>query len=77
MYYLFLAVRGFYCCVQAFSTFGAGYSLWGVQVSRWGSWYRQGARTLGPGLGSVALGLCFSALCGIFPDQGSNPGLLH
>ena len=30
-----------------------------------------------PGLGSVALRISFSALWGIFPDQGSNLGLLH
>ena len=39
--------------------------------------FGRGYRLQVPGLGSVALGISFSALWGIFPDQGSNLGLLH
>ena len=37
-----------------------------------------GAEALGhAGSVVVAQGLCFSSACGVFPDQGSNPCLLH
>ena len=90
--YLFLAVLGLRCCVRAFSSCGErGATLrCGAWASHCGGFSCCGARALGVwtsvvaahGLYSassvvVAHGLSCSMACGIFPDQGSNPCLLH
>ena len=71
--YLFLAVLGLGFCEWAFSSCDAGPSRCGfscclVRLPR--------SRTLA---GSVVAvwGLSCTSACGIFPDQGLNPGLLH
>ena len=90
--YLYLAVLGLRCCVQAFSSCG-----------EWGATLRCSARASychgfcccrAPALGArasvvvarrlwsagsvvVAHGLSCSTACGIFPDQGSNLCPLH
>ena len=81
--YLFLAVLGVPCCVDfSLVVASGGYSL--VVVCGLLLWqlllWSMGSRT--PGLystGSTAVvnQLSCSAACGIFPDRGSNPCLLH
>ena len=77
--YLFLAAVGLDCCTQAFSSYsehrllglqGAGFSLlWFLLLRTTGSRHK--------GSVVVAHRLSCPAPCGIFPDQGSNPGPLH
>ena len=76
-----MAVLGLCCCMWAFSSSGERGLLF--SVVRW-LLLLQGK---GPGVGAcglqstgsvvVAHGLSCSTACGIFPDQGSNPCLLH
>ena len=77
--YLFLAAAGLDCCTQAFSSYsehtllslqGAGFSLlWFLFLRTTGSRHK--------GSVVVAHRLSCPVPCGIFPDQGSNPGPLH
>ena len=77
--YLFLSAVGLDCCTQAFSSYsehrllglqGAGFSLlWFLLLRTTGSRHK--------GSVVVAHRLSCPAPCGIFPDQGSNPGPLH
>ena len=77
--YLFLAVLGLRFCARAFSSCGngghsssrcAGLSLsWPLLLRSTGS-RRAGSVIVGHGPS-------YSAACGIFPDQGSNPCPLH
>ena len=75
---LFLAVLGLHCCTVFFL-------LWPVGVlSAWGAWASHrtgssccGSRALSAGSVVVAHELSCSEACGIFPDQGFNPSLLH
>ena len=71
---IFLAVLGLCCCVQSFSGSKEGELLF---VAMWGLLllWTTGSRHAG----SVAVASQLSCLvtCGVFPDQGSNPCLLH
>ena len=49
----------------------------GVSASHCSGFSCWGAQSLGEGSVVVAHGLSCSAACGIFPDQGLNPHLLH
>ena len=83
---------GFCCCLGLCSRCGERWLLssCGIQASHFGGFSCCGARALEPAdsvavacrlksTGSVLMmhRLCCSAACGIFPDQGSNPCLLH
>ena len=77
--FLFLAVLGLSFCARAFSSCGE----WGHPSSQcavfslsWPLLLRStGSRHAGSVV--VAHGPSYSAACGIFPDQGSNPCPLH
>ena len=77
--YLFMAVLGLRFCVRAFSSWGGRGLLlsWcaGLSLSRPLLLWSTGSRRAGSVV--VAHGPSCSAACGIFPDQGSNPFLLH
>ena len=82
IFHFFLAALGVGCCPQAFLSCGErGLLSLCAPASPCGGWEASlvvdhginGARTSG----AVALSLCCPAACGIFPDQGSNPGLLN
>ena len=88
--YLFLAVLGLCCCTGLLSlvAVSGGYSLaacfsltWLLLL--WSSGSRRvsfsscGSQALDTGSIVVAHRLSCSEACGIFPDQGSNPWLLH
>ena len=85
----FLAVLGLHCCALAFFSCGeCGLLFVAVASRRSGSLVAEhglqgagfavaAAGLLSTGSVVVAHGLCCSKVCGIFPDQGSNPCLLH
>ena len=80
LFFFFLAALGLRCCVWAFSSCGQ----WGLLfVAVCGllivvAYLCCGARALGVQASVVvAHGLSCSAACGILPDQGSKPCLLH
>ena len=64
IHYFFLAVLGLRCCT-GFSLVAA-LGLLTVAASLWGTRSRRAAVAV------VSRGLCCSAACGLFPDQGSN-----
>ena len=71
--WVFVSVRGLSLVVAS-----GGHSLSrcaGLSLSRPRSLRSTGSRRAGSAI--VAHGLSCSAACGIFPDQGSNPCLLH
>ena len=77
VYFLFLAVLGLQCFVWAFSSSGEGSSslFWCTGFSLQWLLLLQSIGCLGSIVAVHALS-CFEA-CGIFPDQGWNPCLLH
>ena len=83
-FYSFLAVLGLRCSA-GFSLAAAsrGYSLVVARglLLRWLLFWDMGSRAQAQqrcrGSAVVAHRLSFSMACGIFPDQGSNPGLLY
>ena len=76
--YLCLAVLGLGCSAQAFSSVGEQPAICGPRASHFGGISCCGEGALGhAGLVAVAHRLSCPEACGIFPDQGSNPGLLH
>ena len=79
IFLLFMAVLGLCFCARAFSSCGKRGPLFiavrrplTIAASLVGS---TGSRRAGSAI--VAHGPSCSAACGIFPDQGSNPCLLH
>ena len=83
--HLFLAVLGLCCWVHfSLAVASRGYSNCGAWASHRRAWVLgcMGSVAGAPQLQStdsvvVAHGLSCSATCGIFPDQGKNPCLLH
>ena len=64
--FLFMDVKGFHCCTQAFFNCSKGTSHCSGFSCR-----TQALEYLGSVV--VAHGLSCSRACGIFPDEGSNP----
>ena len=85
--YLFLAVLGLCCCTQTFSSCRERGLLFvavhGLLIAVASLVAEHGLQACGlqqlwhMGSVVVAHGLCCSAACGIFLDQGSNPCSLH
>ena len=93
MFILFLAIGLCCCVGISLAAESRDHSPAAAPLSRWGCshcgamWgllelWRVGSGAEAPGpwsTGSIAVahGLRCSTACGVFPDQGSNPGLLH
>ena len=79
LFFFILAVLGLRCCARAFSSCGErGHSssqCAGLSLSQLLLLWSTGSRRTGSVV--VAHGPSCSVACGIFPDQGSNPCLLH
>ena len=71
-FFFFLAARGLLCCACAFSSCGEQGLLFFVEH---GLLTSTGFRSVGSVV--VVHRLSCSAACGVFPDQRSNPCLLH
>ena len=84
MIYLFLAVLDLHCSTGAFSScreWGLLFAVvWSPGSRLRGQLWRVGSVVAAPGctgLTVVVPGLSCFVACGIFPDQGLNPCLLH